>query len=118
MNRSLPVALGVGVLAAAAVYALLVPYWYVAACIGGTYAGVAYFAQAYPVAVFRYRTKFNERTDTVGEFIGIMGVNLGLLSFIAYLDVPSGVTAALIVWYIGAVVFILFATRARHEVGA
>ncbi|GGN14870.1 hypothetical protein [Halarchaeum nitratireducens] len=118
MNRALPVALGVGVLVAAAVYALLVSDWYVAGCLGGTYAGVAYFASAYSSTVFRYRTRFTERTDKVGDFIGLMGVNLGILAFIAYLNTSTRVTAALVIWYTGAVAFILFATHVRHEVGA
>jgi hypothetical protein len=116
MNRSLPVALGVGGLVAVVVYTLLVPYWYVVACIAGTYAGVAYFAQAYPGIVFQYRTIFNERIDRVSNFIGLMGVNLGVLAFIDYLDTSTDVMVALLVWYTGAVAFILFTTRVRHEV--
>lgn len=118
MNRTLPVALGVGVLVAAAVYGLLVPSWYVAACIGGTYTGVFYFARAYPNVVSKYHTGFNERADAVGSFIGYLGFNLGILSFIDYLNVSTGATVALLVWYTGGVAFILFLTRARHEVGA
>lgn len=117
MNRALPVSLGVGSLVAAVSYALLVPSWYVAASIGGTYTGVAYFAYAYPAIIFRSRTKFDDRRDTIGSLVGLMGVNLGILGIITYLDLSLGMTVASLAWYSGAVAFVLFSTHIRHDVG-
>lgn len=95
----------------------LVPYWYITACTGGTYAGVAYFVSAYPSIVFRYRTKFTDRADKIGSFVGGLEANLGVFAFIFYLNISTGLMVAAIVWYVGAAAFILFSTRVRHEVG-
>jgi len=114
MDRTLPLALAVGVAVGVATDALLLPNWIVAYGTAATYAGLAYFWLAHPEARRGIRrSRLSDRVDRLGYVFGAVGVSAGPLGFLSALHATDAQTVAFLVWYTGTLAFVFVVWHVR-----
>ncbi|RLM70975.1 hypothetical protein DVK05_03525 [Halorubrum sp. Atlit-8R] len=112
MNRALPLAAGVGLLAALGLYQL-VPSLPTALGTGAVYAGAAYFYLAFDVSLLAATPRFEDRADRAGYALGLFGLSVTPVLFGHYADGDAAVFGFVIVFF-GAVAFLTLSERARR----
>ena len=113
MNRALPLAASVGLLAALGTYRL-VPYVPATLATAAVYAGAAYFYLAFDVSLLAEAPRFEDRTDRVGYGLGLFGLSLTPLLFGHYADSDAAVFGFIVAFF-GAVAFLTLSEQARRE---
>jgi hypothetical protein len=112
VNRALPLATGVGLLAALGVYQL-VPYLPTALGTAAVYAGAAYFHLAFDVSLLAEAPRFEDRTDRIGYGLGLFGLSVTPLLFGHYADGDAAVFGFVVAFF-GAVAFLTLSEQARR----
>ena len=112
MNRALPLAAGVGLLAALGLYQL-VPYFPTALGTAAVYAGAAYFYLAFDISLLAAAPRFEDRTDRVGYGLGLFGLSVTPVLFGHYAGDDAAVFGFVIA-FVGAVAFLTLSEQARR----
>ncbi|WP_254761982.1 hypothetical protein [Natrinema marinum] len=108
MDRALPIAVGVGVIACGAVFGFGEASVYAAIGVGALYTGWAYFVVQYPALLSREAFVFDRSTDKLGYAIGLFGA--GIFGVV----VTNGLDIEFFAGYLG-VIGVLLTSSAAHE---
>ncbi|TKX74805.1 hypothetical protein EXE46_07145 [Halorubrum sp. GN11_10-6_MGM] len=114
MKRSLPLAVAVGLLVGAGVYAL-VPSVPAALATSAVYVGAAYFYLARDVSLLAAAPRFEDRTDRIGYGLGLFGVSVAPLLFAEYAGDGGPAVTGFVVAFFGAVGFLTLSGQARRN---
>ncbi|OYR68451.1 hypothetical protein DJ79_05875 [Halorubrum ezzemoulense] len=115
MNRALPLALGVGVVPALGVYALVssVP---TALGTAAVYVGAAYFYFAFDISLLAAAPRFDDRSDRLGYGVGLFGLSVTPILFAQSAGGDATVFGFMIAFF-GAVAFLTLSEQARRRRG-
>ncbi len=112
MNRALPLAAGVGLIAALGLYQL-VPYFPTALATAAVYAGAGYFYLAYDISLLAEAPRFGDRVDRIGYGLGLFGLSVTPILFGHYADGDAAVFGFVVAFF-GAVAFLTLSEQARR----
>ena len=115
LDRSLPLAVVVGLLVGGLVYQFCFPDWYPALGVAAIYAGAAYFYISYDVSLLGTQVEFSTRADRVGYAVGLFGLSVSPLALGEYTGLQQSAVTGLIVWVIGTIAFLLLSTTAAQH---
>jgi hypothetical protein len=117
VTRALPLAAGVGLLAALGLYQL-VPSLPTALATAAVYAGAAYFYLAFDLSLLAAAPRFDDRADRIGYGLGLFGLSVTpvLFGHAAGYDDPT--VLGFVVAFFGAVAFLTLSGQARRADGA
>lgn len=113
MKRALPLAVGVGLIPASGVYALVssIP---VALGTLAVYAGAAYFYLAFDVSLLEEAPRFGDRTDRIGYGVGLFGLSVTPILFGRYAGSNERAALGFVVAFVGAVAFLTLSEQAKR----
>ncbi|MUW14709.1 hypothetical protein GJ633_08555 [Halorubrum sp. CBA1125] len=94
-------------------YRLLIADPFVATGIAAVYAGAAYFYAAFDVSFLGEAVEFDDRTDKIGHAVGLFGLSVTPVAFGSHYGAAGEATLPLVVAFLGAIAFLLFASEAR-----
>ncbi|MDB2244580.1 hypothetical protein PM076_03115 [Halorubrum ezzemoulense] len=117
MNRALPLALGVGVVPALGVYALVssVP---TALGTAAVYVGAAYFYFAFDISLLAAAPRFDDRSDRLGYGVGLFGLSVTPILFPQSAGGGGDATVfGFVIAFFGAVAFLTLSEQARRRRG-
>jgi hypothetical protein len=110
VEKSLPLAVGLGALVGATVYVSLLSDWYPALGIAAIYAGASYFYLSADVSLLGTDINFSSRTDKLGYAVGLFGLSVSPLAFGEYAGLQDSTVTVMIVGLMGTIAFLLWST--------